>query len=121
MTLHQEIFALVASVSLLLIILGLVRKRKIKEEYSWLWILIGITILTLILWYDSLLFITCLIGAETPLTTLFLFGFLFLILVNIHYSVKISKFTDQVKKISQKIGLLTKEVEDFKRNKEKDK
>jgi len=118
MTLHQKLFAIIVSVVLLLFVLELVRKRKIKEEYSWFWLLIGSAIFILVIWYDLLLFITQLIGSETPITTLFLFGFLFLLFVNIHYSVKISVFTEQIKKMAQKIGILSKEIEDFK-NKEK--
>lgn len=118
MTPHQKVFAIIASIVLLLFVLELVRKRKIKEEYSWFWLLIGSAIFILVIWYDLLLFITQLIGSETPMTTLFLFGFLFLLFVNIHYSVKISTFTEQIKRMVQKIGILSKEIEDFK-NKEK--
>ena len=118
MTPHQKVFAIIASIVLLLFILELVRKRKIKEEYSWFWLLIGSAIFILVIWYDLLLFITQLIGSETPMTTLYLFGFLFLLFVNIHYSVKISTFTEQIKRMVQKIGILSKEIEDFK-NKEK--
>ena len=117
MTIHQKIFALITGVILLLFILELVRKKKIKEEYSWLWLLIGLLILVLVVWYDLLLFATRLIGSETPITTLFLFGFLFLVLINIHYSVRISAFTEQVKKMAQQIGLFSKEVEDLKSEK----
>ena len=117
MTLHQKIFALMAGVMLLLFILELVRKRKIKEEYSWLWLLVGGLILVLVVWYDLLLFVNRLIGSETPITTFFLFGFLFLMLINIHYSVRISSLTEQVKKMAQKIGLLSKEIEDIKSKK----
>jgi len=120
MTPHQKIFALITSIVILLFILELVRKRKIKEEYSWFWLLIGLVIFILVIWYDSLLFVTELIGSETPMTTIFLFGFLFLLFVNIHYSVKISVFTEQIKKMAQKIGILSKEIEDLK-NKEKEK
>lgn len=118
MTPHQKVFALITSIVILLFILELVRKRKIKEEYSWFWLLIGLVIFILVIWYDSLLFVTELVGSETPMTTIFLFGFLFLLFVNIHYSVKISVFTEQIKKIAQKIGILSKEIEDLK-NKEK--
>jgi len=117
MTIHQKIFAIIVGVMLLLFILELVRKRKIKEEYSWLWLLVGVLILILVVWYDLLLFTTHLIGSETPVTTLFLFGFLFLMLINIHYSVRISAFTEQVKKMAQQIGLLSKEINDIKSKK----
>src|SRR5205814_10236621 len=39
MTQTQRIFALVASLGTLLFILELVRRRRLREEYSWLWVL----------------------------------------------------------------------------------
>lgn len=112
MTSHQEIFAIIVSAVLLLFILELVRRRKIKEEYSWLWILVGVLIILLVVWHGLLLFLTHLIGAESPITTIFLFGFIFLLLINIDYSVRISVYKEQIKKLSQRIGILSKEIKD---------
>jgi hypothetical protein len=119
MTFHQKIFAILASIVLLGLIFEFVRKKKLKEEYSWLWILTGVTILVLVVWYDSLLFVSRLIGAVTPITTLFLFGLLFLVLINIHFSIRISTFTDQIKELSQRLAMLTKEVKDLTGKKKK--
>jgi len=112
MTLHQKIFAIFISVVFLLFILELVRQRKIKEEYSWLWLFVGAAMVALVLWPDLLLFLTHLIGAGNPLTTLVLFGFIFLLLINIDYSIRISAYKDQIKKLAQQIGLLSKEPKD---------
>ena len=115
MTIHQKIFAIVVSVSLLLIILEMVRRRKIKEEYSWLWIMAGVSMVLLTVWHSLLLFLTHLIGAENPITTIFLFGFIFLILINLDYSVQISSHKEQIKKLAQKIGILSKKIDDLKK------
>ncbi len=117
MPLHQKIFAILAGVMLLGLIFELVRKRKLKEEYSWLWILTGIIILALVVWYDLLLFVTHLIGAGNPRTTLFLFGLLFLVLINIHFSIRISTFTDQIKELAQRLAILTKELKELTKKK----
>lgn len=117
MTLHQKIFALIVSLSFLVFIFELVRRRKIKEEYSWLWILAGVTMVVLVVWPGLLLFMSHLIGAETPLVTMFIFGFIFLIFVNIDYSIQISKYKDQIKKMAQRIGILTKELKSLEREK----
>lgn len=119
MTLHQKIFAILASVILLVLIFELVRKKKLKEEYSWLWILTGVIILALVVWYGLLLFVTRLIGAASPQTTLFLFGLLFLVLINIHFSIRISTFTDQIKELAQRLAILTKELKELTKKKEK--
>ncbi|PWH18777.1 MAG: DUF2304 domain-containing protein [Ardenticatenia bacterium] len=103
---RQQAFALVASITLLILIIELVRRRKLREEYSWLWILTGIVILVLSVWYGALLFITRLIGAVTPVSTLFMFGILFLVVTNIYYSIKISTLTTQVKNLAQRLTIL---------------
>jgi hypothetical protein len=103
---QQKIFALLASFLLFIAIIYLVKKGKLREEYSWLWLLTGFVISTLVLWYDLLLLVTKLIGAVLPTTTLFIFGIIFLISITLHFTVKISALTNQVKNLSQKLSLL---------------
>jgi hypothetical protein len=110
MPLQQKIVAITISVSILLLILELVRKRRLREEYSVLWILTGIAIVVLSLWYGLLQKITSLIGAGLPTSTLFFFALIFLILVSLQFSVKISDLSNQVKEMAQKMALL--EVKD---------
>ena len=95
----------------MLFVVELVRRRKLREEYSWLWLLTGGIIILLVVWYDLLLFITHLIGAIAPTTTLFIFGLLFLMLISLHYSMQISKLSHQVKEMAQQLALLKGRVE----------
>ncbi len=110
MPLRQKIFAFVMAVIILVTIFELVRKRKLREEYSWLWIITGVSILLVVWRYDLLVRFTHFIGAFWPTSTLFLLGLLFLMLINLHYSVKISGLTNQVKILSQEITLLKGEL-----------
>jgi hypothetical protein len=112
MLFHQKIFAIVASILIMIIVVELVRRRRLREEYSWLWLLTGAVIILLVVWYDLLLFITHLIGAIAPTTTLFIFGLLFLMLISLHYSLQISKLSHQVKEMAQQLTLLKGQVED---------
>ncbi len=112
---HQKFFALFVSIAILVLILEMIRRRKIKEEYSWLWFLVGVSMIVLVLRFDLLMWLSHLIGAESPITTIFLFGFIFLILINLDYSVRISTHKEQIKKLAQKIGLLSKEIDDLKK------
>ena len=90
-------------------IIYLIKKGKLKEEYSWLWFLTGLVMMTLVLWYDILLVLTHLIGAVAPTTTLFLFGIIFLLLFLLHFAVKMSRLTEQVKNLAQEVSLLDAE------------
>ncbi len=108
MTAQQKVFALIIGAGLFLVIIEMVRRRRLAEEYSFLWLLTGLGIVVLVLWYDLLEWLTRFIGAVASTTTLFIFGFIFLILINLHYSVKITKLSKQLKALSQKIAISEK-------------
>jgi hypothetical protein len=114
MPIRQKIFALIAAIALCIFIVEMVRRKKLREEYSWLWLLTGFGIIVLAVWYDLLVFITDMIGAALPTTTLFVFALLFLLLIALHYSIKISSLTDQVRKLAQKIAILQSELDEQK-------
>jgi len=106
MTPHQQLFAVLTSILVFVLILELVRRRLLREEYSWLWLLTGAAMLVLVGWQQLLFLITRLIGAVSPLTTLLLFSLLFLLAIAIHYSIIISRLTTQVKNLAQELALL---------------
>lgn len=91
---------------LLLAILELVRRRVLRVEYSWLWIASCLTTVLLILRYDLLVQLTELVGAVVPTSTLFFLCILYLALLCLHYSIRISDLTHQVKDLAQEVALL---------------
>ena len=107
MPLNQKIFAGVLGLIFFAIVLDLARRKKLKVEYSILWSVTAGVILVLVFWYDSLLLITRLIGAVLPTTTLFIFGLMFLLFLNLHFSVKLSDLSEQVKNLAQDFAMET--------------
>jgi hypothetical protein len=91
---------------LLVVILELVRRRVLRVEYSWLWIASCLTTILLILRYDLLVELTELVGAVVPTSTLFFLCILYLALLCLHYSIRISDLTHQVKDLAQEVALL---------------
>lgn len=110
MPFQQKIVAISISILLFILIIDLVRRRMLREEYSWLWLLTGVVIVLLASWHDLLLTITELIGVVLPTSTLFFFGLLFLIIINLYFSTKISGLYDKVKDVSQEVAILKMEV-----------
>jgi hypothetical protein len=105
----QRVFAVTASLATFVIIIELVRRRKLKEEYSFLWIVTTLSMLLLSSWYGVIEWLTALIGAVTVTTTLFLFALLFLLLISVHYSTVLSRLTQQVRRLTQELAILTAE------------
>lgn len=119
---HQKIVAIILAVLILGSILELVRRRRLREEYSWLWLLTGSLLIVFIAWYDLLLNMTKLIGSTSPTLTLFFGAIIFLLLLNLHFSTKISDLTTKLKNLHQETAILKvkKKEEDEKRENKED-
>jgi len=111
MPLQQQIFALVVSALVFVIVIDMVRKRRLREEYSVLWLLTSVLMFVLVFRYEWLVSLTDLIGAGLVTTTLFLFSIIFLMLLSVQFCIKISQLTDQVKNLSQENALMKREIE----------
>jgi len=115
MSVRVKIVTFFICIAMLLLIVDLVRRRKLREEYSQLWFATWLGILILMVWFDLLKWFSHLIGAVSTVSTLFLFAFMFLILISLHFSVVISKLTNRIKDLSQQHALLQNEVESLKK------
>lgn len=102
---RQQVVALAISVGVLALIVELIRRRRLREEYSVLWFATGLGILILATSYDLLVGLTELIGAVLPTSTLFFFALVFLFLVSLQFSVRISTLDNRVKELAQKLAL----------------
>lgn len=111
MPLRQQIFALFICILVFAAAIDMVRRRKLREEYSMLWLGTSVVMFTLVIKYDWLKALTTFIGAELPTTTLFIGSIIFLMLISVQFSIKISLLTNQVKNLVQDNALLRAELD----------
>jgi hypothetical protein len=112
MEMKPRFVALGISVVLVVLIIELVRRRKLREEYSWLWLSLSVLMFVLALWPGLLDFASNLIGAVVSTSTLFFFALVFMMLINIQFSVEISSLRTQVKNLVQQLAILDNQVEE---------
>jgi hypothetical protein len=110
--LRVSIYAAVAAVILLLVILELIRSRRLQERYALLWLLTGIVILVLALWRGALGTLSDAVGISYPPSALFVIGSVFILLVLLHYSTVISELSERNTKLAQRLALLEARLED---------
>ncbi len=108
---HIQVVAVIGSLSLLLIILELIRKGKLAEEYSFLWVVTGVVMFILSAWRGILHFLAKLIGIYYPPSALFLVGFIFVLLLILHFSVIVSRLSRQNRELAQELALFRLEME----------
>lgn len=111
MPMRQKIFFLTVALLLVVVIFELVRRRRLRVEYSWLWIAAGLTNVVLILRYDLLIELTGFVGAVIPTSTLFFLCVLYLALLSLNYSVRLTALSREVKELAQELALLRAESE----------
>ena len=116
MPIQQQIFALFVSVMVFVVVVDMVRKRRLREEYSVLWLATSVVMFVLVLRYEWLVALTAFIGAGLPTSTLFLCAIIFLMLLSVQFCIKISSLTDQVKNLSQENALMKLEIENLSLN-----
>ena len=103
------VLSVLASVVLLLYILEMVRRRKLREEYSILWLAGGAVLLVFSLRRDWLEWASNAAGIYYPPSFLFLIGIFFILLILIHFSITISKLYQMNKKMAQELALMKRE------------
>jgi len=113
MVFRQMVFDLTVCIVIFFLVLELVRKRKLREEYSWLWLISSALFFVLVIKYEWLVALARFIGAAHTTSVLFLGAFLFLLAINIQFSVRISKLTGQVKTITQDNTLLKQDIDNL--------
>jgi hypothetical protein len=101
-----QILAVVASGLLFLVVLELVRRRRLLERYALLWLLSAWVLLALAVWKGLLSELAKVVGIIYPPNALFLIAFGFVLVLLLHFSLAVSRLTDQTKVLAQRIAIL---------------
>lgn len=104
-----RLFSISVAISLLILVFYLIYKKRLKEQYALLWILLSLGILFFSIFRDTLAQLADFFGVFYAPSLLFMFSFLIFLLVLIQLSTVISKLKDDIKKLTQEIGLLKNE------------
>ena len=101
-----QILSIVVSALLLVGVLELVRRRAFLERYALLWLFSALVLLGLSAWEGALEQMANLVGIVYPPNALFLVAFGFVLILLLHFSVAVSRLSDQTKVLSQRLALL---------------
>ena len=104
----SRIQLLIAAVSVLQLVtvLELVRRRRLLERYALLWLLSSIVLVGLAAWRGALDELASQLGVAYPPNALFIVAFGFVLWLLLHFSVAVSRLTDQCKILAQRAALL---------------
>jgi hypothetical protein len=101
-----QIVAITAAAALLVVLLELVRQRRLLERYALLWLLSALVLLSLSVWTGLLEAVADVIGVAYPPNALFLIAFGFVLVLLLHFSLAVSRLSDQTKVLAQRLALM---------------
>lgn len=117
---RQRLVAAILAGVMLLAVIELVRQRKLREEYSVLWVVTALGLLFLAINYGFLIWLTHLIGGVLPTSTLFFGGILFLMLLSLQFSVRLTRNTTRMRQLARKCALLEQRLEELEQTQTQD-
>lgn len=104
----QTRIQLVSIIFGVLVVLGvfeLVRRRSLRERYALVWMAAALVVLVLAVWRHLLSVVSHAVGIATPSNALFLIAFAFVLLLLLHFSVSVSRLSDQTRVLAQRLAL----------------
>ena len=107
-----RVMAAMLSLALFAVVLGLVRRRVLREEYTPIWLLVAFGIALLGLVNPLLIWLTRSLGAWTPSSTIFFLGQIFLVAICLNYAVRLSGLVLQVKNLGQEVAILRAQLDE---------
>jgi len=108
----QRIIAIVISGGLLLLILELVRRKRLMERYALLWLFSTVILLVLAVWSGLLTSLASALGISYPPSALFAVAFGVVLVLLVHFSLEVSRLSDQNKVLAQRLGILQRRIQE---------
>lgn len=105
-----NIVIFIGATGVFLTVLELVRRRRLREEYSLVWLFASLVYLVVALWPGSTALLAEFLGVSSPVMAVLFIGVNFLILILIQYSIRLSKLTDRFKDLTQQISIIDHEL-----------
>lgn len=105
-----QVFSIIGSLMLFLFILKLVKRKKLKEEYSLLWLAFGTIFIILSIFKPLLEIVASIIGVVYAPAALLLILVISVFFILIQFSIVISRLTEGNKNLTQEVGILKAEI-----------
>jgi hypothetical protein len=111
----QRGLAIIVTLGLLVVVFELVRRKRLSERYAILWLLAALTLFLLAVWKGLLTSLSHDVGISYPPSALFAVAIGLIAVILLHFSLAVSRLSDQNKILAQRLGLLQQRVEESER------
>jgi hypothetical protein len=97
----------------LFFVLASLRKKRLKEQYALLWLLMAVALVVAPLFIDLIDTISFAIGIDYPPALMIVIALICFVLIFFQFSMTISRFSEQIKSLTQDLALTRRRVADL--------
>jgi len=113
--LRTQVFVVLLGLAMLALVLNLVRRKRLREQYSLLWIFAAAVLVLCAVFIRTVDRLAHAVGIYYPPAFLFLVAILMVMVLQFHFSTVISNLREQNRSLTQELGLLGAELRDLQR------
>lgn len=118
MTIRLQIVIGIMLVIAVVSIINMIRKKKFDLRYGLSWLCMLVVALVLDIFPGIVFGLAHLIGIDLPSNMVFFVGLIFAILLIFTTAVSVSRMSDRMKKLTQELALVQKELDELKKHQE---
>jgi hypothetical protein len=108
----QRGLAIAVTLTLLLLVFELVRRKRLSERYAILWLLAAATLFVLAAWKGLLTSLSHDVGIAYPPSAVFAVAIGLIAMILLNFSLAVSRLSDQNKILAQRLSLLQHRLEE---------
>jgi len=107
---RSVVLAVFAALAAFVLVLELVRRRRLREDYSLLWLFVALVMIVVAAWRDLLHGLAALVGIAYPPNLLFLLALMFVFALLLYFSTVITRLALESKRLAQEVALLRQQL-----------
>ena len=100
------ILGIAGSVTTLVLLFELLRRKHLREKYAILWVLVAVMTLVVAAVPQTLFWLAGVLGVEVPANLLFFVASMVLLGISVHHSHELGRLEDQTRTLAEELALL---------------
>jgi hypothetical protein len=105
------ILGFVGSLTTLLLLFELLRRRRLREKYAVFWVVVALLTLVVAIFPSTLAAVADLVGVSVPSNLLFFVASMVLLGVSIHHSYELGRLEERTRTLAEEIALMRLELD----------
>lgn len=109
----SNLAALLLALAIVGLVLEMLRRKKFREKYATLWLVVGALTVVLAAFPQMLNIAAELLGVQLPSNLLFILSILLLLGVCLHLSWELSVLEDETRTLAEEVAILRTQIEEI--------